>query len=188
MSAQPNYRFTLQREINTRPKGDDEPLQYALAKLRLPQAHELGRGDNVLVAIIDSGVDASHPELDGAIAATFDAIDGSGKPHSHGTAIAGIIAAHAKLTGSAPAARILAVRAFDSAGASVDGSTFSILKGLDWAAVNGTRIINMSFAGPSDPAIHRSLEAAYKNAIVLIAAAGNAGPKSPPLYPAADPM
>ena len=45
----------------------------------------------------------------------------------------------------------------------------------------------MSFAGPADPAIHRSLEAARKKGIVLIAAAGNAGAKSPPLYPAADP-
>ena len=187
MSAQPNYRFALQRDNDASPKRDDEPLQYALAKLRLPQAHEFAKGDNVLVAIIDSGVDVSHPELDGAIAATFDAIDGSGRPHSHGTAIAGLIVAHAKLMGSAPAARILAVRAFASANANGEGSTFSILKGLDWAAVNGARVINMSFAGPSDPAIRRSLEAAYKNAIVLVAAAGNAGPKSPPLYPAADP-
>ena len=48
-------------------------------------------------------------------------------------------------------------------------------------------MINMSFAGPDDPAIHRSLEAARKKGIVLVAAAGNAGAKSPPLYPAADP-
>ena len=45
----------------------------------------------------------------------------------------------------------------------------------------------MSFAGPTDPVIHRGLEAAYKKGIVLIAAAGNAGEKSPPLYPAAEP-
>jgi subtilisin family serine protease len=49
------------------------------------------------------------------------------------------------------------------------------------------RIINMSFAGPADPGIHRALEAAHKKGVVLIAAAGNAGAKSPPLYPAADP-
>jgi len=48
-------------------------------------------------------------------------------------------------------------------------------------------VINMSFAGPTDPAIHRSLEAAHRKGIVLVAAAGNAGAKSPPLYPAADP-
>jgi subtilisin family serine protease len=49
------------------------------------------------------------------------------------------------------------------------------------------RIINMSFAGPKDPSLERSLKAAYDKGIVLIAAAGNAGPKSPPLYPGADP-
>jgi subtilisin family serine protease len=109
-------------------------------------------------------------------------------PHKHGTAIAGLIAAHGKLMGAAPAAHILAIRAFDGSGASAEGTTFNILKGLDWAAANGARVINMSFAGPPDPALHRSLEAAHKKGIVLVAAAGNAGPKSPPLYPAADPV
>src|SRR5476649_1448819 len=90
------------------------------------------------------------------------------------------------LMGSAPGARVLAIRAFDPSGASAEGSTFGILKSLDWAAANGARVINMSFAGPADPALHRSLEAAAKKKIVLIAAAGNAGAKSPPLYPAAD--
>ena len=122
----------------------------------------VAKGDNVLVAVIDSGVDVSHPELAGAVAQTFDAIDTPMTPHKHGTAIAGLIAAHGKLMGAAPAARILAIRAFDPAGASAEGTTFNILKGLDWAAANGARVINMSFAGPADPAIHRSLEAAHK--------------------------
>src|ERR1035437_411223 len=89
--------------------------------------------------------------------------------------------------GAAPGAHILAIRAFDGTGASAEGTTFNILKGLGWAAAHGARVINMSFAGPPDPALHRSLEAAHKKGIVLVAAAGNAGPKSPPLYPAADP-
>jgi subtilisin family serine protease len=71
--------------------------------------------------------------------------------------------------------------------AGAEGTTFNILKGIDWAATRGARVINMSFAGPPNPAIHRSLEAARKKGIVLVAAAGNAGPKSQPLYPAADP-
>jgi subtilisin family serine protease len=186
MSAQPNYLFTLQQLDSARRETSGEALQYALVKLRLPQAHQLATGSNVLVAVIDSGIDTSHPEIKGAIADTFDTLDGSGTPHSHGTAIAGLIAAHARLTGAAPAARILAVRAF-SASPSAEGSTFNILKGLDWAAVKGARVINLSFAGPQDPAIHRSLEGAFRNGIVLVAAAGNAGPKSPPLYPGADP-
>lgn len=182
-SAQPNYLFTLQDDA-AKPEGD--AVQYELAKLRLPQAHAFAKGDNVLVAVIDSGIDASHPELAGSIADSLDTLDKPMKPHAHGTGIASLIAAHGKLTGAAPGARILAVRAFDPDGKSATGSTFNILKGLDWAAERGARIINMSFAGPSDPAIARSLAAARKKGIVLIAAAGNAGAKSPPLYPAAD--
>ncbi len=127
-----------------------------------------------------------HPEIAGTIADSFDPAGGSGDAHSHGTGIAGAIVAHARLTGVAPRARILAVRAFDPNGDSAEGTTFNILKGLEWASKNGARVINMSFAGPRDPVIGRALAAANKKGIVLIAAAGNAGPKSPPLYPAAD--
>ena len=183
-SAQPNYQFTLQQTAAS--AGD--PAQYELAKLRLPEAHALARGGGIRIAVIDSGVDDANAEIAGSVAASFNALPTPMTPHMHGTAIAGLIAAHGKLLGAAPNAQILAVRAFDpnGAGASAEGTTFAILKGLDWAAEQGARVINMSFAGPNDPAIHRALEAAYKKGIVLIAAAGNAGAKSPPLYPAAD--
>jgi hypothetical protein len=186
-SAQPNYLFTLQQN-ETKAAGEGDPAQYELAKLHLPQAHGLAKGDKVKVAVIDSGVDVRHPELAGAVVESFDALTVPMAPHKHGTAIAGLIAAHARLMGAAPAAQILAIRAFDPTGASAEGTTFNILKGLDWAAAHGARVINMSFAGPNDPAIHRSLAAAHKKNIVLVAAAGNAGAKSPPLYPAADPI
>lgn len=183
-SAQPNYLFALQEG---EAKNEGDPAQYELAKLRLPQAHAVAKGDDVLVAMIDSGVDIKHPELAGSVAGVFDTAKEPAPPHKHGTAIAGLIAAHDKLMGSAPAAKILAVNAFDPKDAGAEGTTFNILKGIDWAAAHGARILNMSFAGPADPAIHRALEAAHKKGIVLVAAAGNAGAKSPPLYPAADP-
>ncbi len=172
VSAQPNYLFALQQ---TETKTEGDPAQYELAKLHLPQAHALAKGDNVLVAVIDSGVDASHPDLAGAVAQSFNAIESAAAPHKHGTSIAGLIAAHGRLMGAAPGARLLAIRAFDPAGATAEGSTFNILKSLDLAAANGARVVNMSFAGPADPAIHRSLEAARRKNIVLVAAAGNAG-------------
>ena len=190
-SAQPNYLFTLQQgpadsQAGNAAKSEGDPAQYELARLRLPQAHALAKGDDVLVAMIDSAVDIEHPELAGSIAGVFDTAREPAVAHKHGTAIAGLIAAHAKLMGAAPAAKILAVHAFDPNSAGAEGTTFNILKGIDWAAAHGARIINMSFAGPADPAIHRSLEAAHRKGIVLVAAAGNAGAKSPPLYPAAD--
>src|SRR5262249_57218593 len=63
----------------------------------------------------------------------------------------------------------------------------AVLKSIDWAVSNGARVINMSFAGPHDPELALALAAAAKKGVVLVAAAGNAGPRSPPLYPAADP-
>jgi subtilisin family serine protease len=183
-AAQPNYLFALQDETTgTGARGD--PAQYAVRKLHLTEAHALARGEKVLVAMIDSGVDAVHPELAGMIAESFDAVPGEAA-HSHGTAIAGAIAARGRLLGVAPGSRILAARAFGAKEGSAQATTFNILKSIDWAAQSGARIINMSFAGPRDPAIERELAAAYQRNIVLIAAAGNAGPKSAPLYPAAD--
>jgi len=137
----------------------------------------------VLVAVIDSGIDVTHPALTGVVEKSYDALNSNEGPHSHGTSIAGIIAGHARLTGAAPAVRILAARAFSA----TQGSTISIISSIDWATAQGARVINMSFAGPSDPALGRALAAAKQKGVVLVAASGNAGPKSPPLWPAADP-
>jgi subtilisin family serine protease len=78
------------------------------------------------------------------------------------------------------------VRAFSGTGESAQSTTFNILKGLDWAASKNARIVNMSFAGPPDPMLQAMLLKANARGMVLIAAVGNAGPNSPPLYPAAD--
>jgi subtilisin family serine protease len=155
--------------------------------LRLPEAHALSRGRNVTVAVIDSGIDAGHPELAGALAGSFDALASKEGPHLHGTGIAGIIVSHAKLTGSAPAAQVLAIRAFATAQGRGESTSWVILKGIDYAASHGARIVNMSFAGPNDPLIARGIAALADRGIVMVAASGNAGAKSPPLYPAANP-
>jgi subtilisin family serine protease len=102
--------------------------------------------------------------------------------------MAGAIAAHRRLLGTAPAARLLAVHAFSTIAATAESTTFNILKGINWSVQEGARIINMSFAGPRDPSLERALKAAYDKGTVLIAAAGNAGPKSPPLFPGAVPF
>jgi subtilisin family serine protease len=186
-AAQPNYRFALAQQSQSQdPAPDLGPVQYALAKLNLPQAHRLATGDNVLVAVIDSGIDPAHPEIDGYIAASFDPLNSKEPPHAHGTGTASAIIAHARLKGVAPSARILAIRAFGATSTGAEGTTLTLLRAIDWAVAHGARIINMSFAGPSDPEMARGLAAARKKGIVLIAAAGNAGPKSPPLFPASD--
>ncbi|MES1155232.1 MAG: S8 family serine peptidase, partial [Pseudorhodoplanes sp.] len=146
----PNYLYTLsQTEMASAPanKPEGDPAQYTLGKLRLPLAHGLAKGDQVLVAVIDSGVDTTHPEFGGVIADTFDVLDPAEPPHAHGTAIAGAIAAHSRLMGVAPAAKILAIRAFGESKGGGEGTTFNIIKSVDWAMTKGAQIINMSFAG-----------------------------------------
>ena len=154
---------------------------------KISDIHRLVRGANVPIAVIDSEIDVSHPDLEGAVAKGFDAVGAPEKPHAHGTGMAGAIAAHRRLLGTAPAARLLAVHAFSTTAATAESTTFNILKGINWSVQEGARIINMSFAGPRDPSLARALKAAYDKGTVLIAAAGNAGPKSPPLFPGADP-
>jgi subtilisin family serine protease len=185
--AQPNYVFKLQQSTSLAAlTTQGPPSQYVANKLRLSEVHRISIGSDVLVAVIDSEIDAGHPDLTGAVVAEYDAVGKKEKPHSHGTGMAGAIAAHRMLRGIAPGARILAIHAFSPDAANAEATTEHILRGIEWAIKKGARIINMSFAGPDDPILHLALEKAREKGVILIAAAGNAGPKSPPLYPGAD--
>jgi subtilisin family serine protease len=183
-SVQPNFRYALQDQNAGVSEGD--PAQYPRVKLRLPQAHSLADGVNVTIAVIDSGVDLKHPEFAGVTITPFDVLDSNDGPNAHGTGVAGAIVSHVRLMGSAPRAHILAIRAFGTSGKGPQSTSYVLLKGLDLAAGHGAQIVNMSFAGPKDAIIGRGLSALAARNVVLVAAAGNAGPKSPPLYPAAD--
>jgi subtilisin family serine protease len=190
--VQPEYVFILDQQSGAPAPApaaagtsQGDAAQYILEKLKISDVHRMVRGTNVPIAVIDSEIDAAHPDLEGVVAQRFSALGAPDKPHAHGTGMAGAIAAHQRVLGTAPAARLLAVHAFSTSAATAESTTFSILKGIDWSVKEGARIINMSFAGPEDPSLKAALRIAYERNIVLIAAAGNAGPKSPPLFPGA---
>src|SRR5262249_51853767 len=82
----------------------------------------------------------------------------------HGTGMAGAIAARRNLLGIAPQVGLLTVRAFGMRGNDAEGTTFNILKGLDWAAAQNARVVNMSFAGPSHPRPRDALQKASPEA------------------------
>ncbi len=190
--ASPNYVYRLFQEqepdLASQSNNSGASEQYVVTKLQLDEVHKVATGSNVLVAVIDSAIDGTHPDLSGAIVDQYDAVGKSEKPHYHGTGMVGAIAAHQKLLGIAPNARILAVHAFSSTTRqSPEATTRQILAGLEWAISKGARVINMSFAGPHDPMLQLAMKNAAAKGVVLIAASGNLGPKSPPLYPAADP-
>jgi subtilisin family serine protease len=173
----------------------DAPLipQYGPRKVQLPEAHKLALGRSVTVAVIDSQVDTAHPDLREAAVRTFDAVGGAAgggdaAPDFHGTAVAGIIGSRGVVEGVAPQATLLAVRAFRTRpGALPETNTEVLLGAIDWAAGNGAKVLNMSFVGPRDKSLEAMLAAAGRKGIVMVAAAGNAGPRAPPAYPAAYP-
>lgn len=188
VSAQPEFVFRAVGGAGAARQAAALP-QYAAEKLRIAEAHAIAQGRNVRVAVIDTALDAAHPELEGAIAGSFNALgDAKALPEPHGTTIAGILAARAALRGVAPAAAVLAVSAFRASdGGAARSSTLALVKGIDWALAQRARVVNMSFAGPHDPLLGEAIAAATAKGLVFVAAAGNAGPGAPPAYPAAFP-
>jgi subtilisin family serine protease len=128
--AQPLYLYELSQDMSGSTAALVNGDQYAPEKLSLPEAHRLATGNRVLVGVIDSGVDAAHPDLAGAVVDNLDAANDNAA-HPHGTGMAGAIAAHRSMLGTAPRVGLLTVRAFSTRSNSADGTTFNIIKGLD---------------------------------------------------------
>lgn len=153
--------------------------QAAFAQINLFGAHQYATGAGVRVAVLDTGVDLTHPDLAGRLGPGYNAIDPSLPPDDvvepdksnvgvgHGTMVAGIIAV------IAPEATILPVKVLDADGL---GRASDVIEGIYWAIRNQARVINMSFGAPSSSkAIRRAIQAARVAGIVLVASAGNAG-------------
>lgn len=172
LARQPNHIHVLQGAIS--------PVNYAFGRIALSAGSADGR--DVKIAVIDTAADETHPALAGRFAATFDALEGVPvKDRSHGTSISGLIGGAAPFQGMAPNAALFHARAFENGKSNTD----AILAAMDWAAENGVRIINMSFAGPKNALMERACATAHLRNILLVAAAGNNGPSAKPAYPAA---
>jgi subtilisin family serine protease len=187
ISVQPNYLYRHQKADDA---GTPAVMQYSSSKLALPEAHRLAQGRGVVVAVIDSAVDSSHPDLHGAVSASFDAIGGpEDKDDTHGTAIAGVIRGRGTAGGVAPEAKLLAVRAFAAkpGGGDPEATTESVALAIQWSLDNGANVLNMSFTGAKDRCIEQMLAKALAMNAVAVAAAGNGGPDAEPAYPAAYP-
>lgn len=136
-----------------------------------------GRG--VKVAVVDTGIDCAHPDLAANCAGGYNALDSNKPPtddNSHGTHVAGTIAAVKDgkgVVGVAPAARLYAVKVLDADGG---GSLTSIIKGIVWTGRNGMQVANMSLGAPVGSVFMR-LAVAYAKSkgVAILAAAGNSG-------------
>lgn len=140
-------------------------------------------GKGIKIGILDSGIDTKHPDLQvagGACMMNLLRIDGCKNSYNddngHGTHVAGIIAAKNNslgVVGVAPNAQIYGVKVLNKLG---DGTTSTMMAGVEWAIKNKMDIINISITSPfEDDYLHRMIQRAYDSGILVVAAAGNEG-------------
>ncbi len=154
--------------------------QSALTSIHAKAAHRTDSGADVRVAVLDTGVDASHPYLAGHVLGGYDFVSGataSGDEVGHGTTVAGLVIA------CAPAAKILPVRVLD---ASMQGTVARVAAGVHWAVAHGADVVNMSLGGSAtSSAVRAEILAGTARGVVFVAAAGNSGTSL--AFPASEP-
>lgn len=189
-SVQPLNEFTTETDSGTDSGSGTQPppansraylpLQSNLRELGVLQAHRLSKGAAVRIAVIDTGVDYSHPDLDGRVIARLDFVGGDKGQFAadrHGTQIAGVIAATADggqgPLGIAPESRLLALKACwplrqNAAQAACD--SFTLAQALEAAIAAHPDIVNLSLAGPPDPLLARLIRYGMRQGIIYVGA------------------
>jgi subtilisin family serine protease len=164
--------------------GHDDPLflqQPAALPWHLDEVHRSVTGRGVRVAVIDSGVQADHPDLAGQLAARLNVAPNADAAELHGTAVAGIIAAradnHVGIAGIAPDARLVALRAcWQASAADTRCTSLSLALALSAALERDVQVINLSLGGPPDRLLQRLIETAQARGIAVVAARDAAVP------------
>ncbi|HEX7012450.1 MAG TPA: S8 family serine peptidase [Steroidobacteraceae bacterium] len=175
-SAQPFQSFrTLSA---TTPNDPYRSLQRNLDVLAVSAAHQWSRGENVRVAVIDTGIDTTHPDLAGRVVKQWNFVDDRRDTRDrHGTAVAGVIAAiennHEGIVGIAPAAKLYGFRAcWPAPGESAHAlcSTLTLAKAIAAAVESRMDIVNLSLTGPADPLLRRLVEEGLRRGMVFVGA------------------
>ena len=163
------------------PNDEYLPTQWSVKKTRAEQAWDLSVGSpQVVVAVLDTGVDPEQPDLRGKLVAGYDYVNNDQDPSDdsgHGTAVAGIVAAnsdnHIGVAGYCWACRLMPVKVLGS-----DGTGFAsgLAQGIIWATDHGARVLNLSLGGPlEDPTLTAAAQYAWLHGVLVVAAAGNEG-------------
>jgi len=202
MKADGNVEYVQFDEMNDLYYTPDDPLfsqLWGIRRIECPTAWDRAFGENVTVAVIDTGVDHNHPDIrdrmwtDAAGKFGYDFSDNDDNPmdyHGHGTHCAGTVAATIDndlgVVGVAPSARIMAIKIFPNALDSVCSAA------IKYAADNGAKVLSNSwgprFPRPSNPAVEDAIDYAVSKGCIVVFAAGNSDQHvsdfSPANYPA----
>jgi subtilisin family serine protease len=198
LAASPVVQTVEPNRIRTAAMVPNDP-NYAsqaayLEAMHLPEAWDQTTGsNNQILAILDSGVDLSHPDLQGRLVAGWDFVNNDGNPSDdfgHGTMVAGIAAAQTNngrgVAGATWQGKIMPVKVLDSRGTANDAD---IAAGIHYAVDHGASVINMSLGGPgASDTLQNAVDYATSHNVVVVAAAGNDGGTADaavPHYPAA---
>lgn len=166
--------------------------QWNLPIIETNKGWHVSKGNKeVIVGVVDTGVDLTHPDLKGQLLKGYNAIDPTKPPSDdvgHGTHVAGIIGALVNngegVAGMTWYNKILPVKVLDDSGA---GTSYSVAQGIIWAADHGAKVINMSLGNYAEASfLHDAVKYAYDKDVVLVAATGNDNTNQPG-YPAAYP-
>jgi len=165
-------------------------IPYGIHRVKAPQAWRYAAGEGVHVAVIDTGVDYTHPDLAQSIGVGYNVLYPHLPPYDdngHGTHIAGTIAARnlrAGMVGTAPNAVIHPVKAFDHNGSA---TIRDIVAAIEWSIEHGMQVINMSFGmRRNSKEVREAIRRAHRAGIVIVASAGNDGKRRsdyPARYP-----
>ena len=171
--------------------GPNPQIPWGVERVGAPQVWSRTQGSGASVAVIDTGIDSTHPDLAGQVAGGVNIIDPAHPDNwkddeGHGTHVSGTIAGNGKnggIAGVAPMAKLYAVKVLDKDG---NGNYSDVIAGIEWAMNHGIKIANMSLGADegSEP-LHRAVQAALAKGMLIIAAAGNSG--GPVGYPGAYP-
>lgn len=175
------------RTVDPAPSGQETP--WGIARVNAPAAWKKTRGKGVKLVVIDTGIDMTHPELEGIIKGGWNAISTAATfndDNGHGTHCSGTIAAKDDdqgVVGVAPQVDLYGVKVLDENGS---GTFDDVIAGMLWAVDNKMEVASMSLgAGQGNQALADAVEAMRKAGVILIAAAGNSGGSVG--YPAAYP-
>ena len=176
--VEPIRRYTVQSLEGT--EDTYRHLQRNLEILHLDAAHRMATGKGVRIAVVDTGIDFSHPDLRGRISIVQNFVESEGERFAsdiHGTAVAGVIGAAAHngqgILGVAPEANLMALKACwprDPEAAPAVCDSYTIAQALDFAIVNEAQVLNMSLAGPHDSILSALIERALERGILVVAA------------------